>query len=208
MGAGGTQEPEEAPSPSEPCSWGPVPWGLATSLCGKAQPVGMFQITVCPGHTAPSHRRGRGGQELRCTSWSWDFHVGDSVQHRLRRGSGALAEPCTERFAEDGVYARIRDGEQMEMARWRASSQIPSRTSSALHQPSGVTPMVSLTAATLTSDFLLGPATPSTPSRRRKVEQKRGIKVFSESQLHVLLLGCSNAPGCHHRSPPLIPQEG
>lgn len=43
--------------------------------------------------------------------WSWDFHVGDSGQHRLRRGAGSLVEPFTERFAEDGAHARIRDGE-------------------------------------------------------------------------------------------------
>lgn len=36
---------------------------------------------------------------------------------------------------------------------------------------------------------------------RAREREIKGIKIFSESQLHVLLLGCPKASGCHHHSP-------
>lgn len=82
-------------------------------------------------------------------------------------------------------------GEQLEVTGWRASPQTLSLTFSVLHQPLGVTPMVCFTPVTLIPVFLLGPSSESPWQEIGGCGEReiKGIKIFSEFQLHLLLLG-------------------
>lgn len=151
------------------------------------------------GHPALSHQMEEGSQELSRTSWFWNFLMGDSGPHLLRRGFGCCGGAVCLALYRDGENATCSypvGGANRNDGRRGASPLVLALTSCVLHSPRGA-PRIRLTPETLISDFIwvLLPGAPS--GRHEGGREREGAESQHPSHMG-FYQGSQKPPSCPH----------